>query len=323
MPRRGNAGSNTAADHITVAKGALAGLPRRLRRSRSVLVRTDGGGGTHEFVAWLHQRRLAYSVGFTLTDDHAELVMKLPKGAWTPTYDADGAPRPGAWVAELCGLMDLSGWPPGLRVIVRKERPHPGAQLRITDVEGHRYTAFATNSRRGQLAALELRHRRRARCEDRIRGAKDTGLRNLPLHDFAANQIWCAIVALASTLIAWAQILALTDHDARRWEPKRLRHRLFSLAGRLARHAHRTMPHLPTHHPWAPLAVAAINRLRALPTPGQPGPPTSPTRRPEGPHPDVDRAPTPRDNGAPGHDPNQPRPTTQRPAFPQLNRPVR
>ena len=172
--RRGNAGSNTAADHITVAKGALGQLPRRLRRSRSVLVRTDGGGGTHDFVAWLHGRRLAYSVGFTLTDDATELIGKLPKAAWTPAYDADGLPRPGAWVAELTGLMDLTSWPPGMRVILRKERPHPGAQLRITDIDGNRITAFATNSRRGQLADLELRHRRRARCEDRIRDAKDT-----------------------------------------------------------------------------------------------------------------------------------------------------
>jgi hypothetical protein len=93
--------------------------------------------------------------------------------------------------------MDLIGWPAGMRVIARKERPHPGAQLRITDVDGNRITAFATNTPRGQLADLELRHRRRARCEDRIRGAKDTGLANLPLHDFASNQIWCALVALA------------------------------------------------------------------------------------------------------------------------------
>ncbi|OHV63096.1 hypothetical protein BCD48_38605 [Pseudofrankia sp. BMG5.36] len=63
-------------------------------------------------------------------------------------------------------------------------------------------------------------------------------------------------------------MLALAEGDARRWEPKRLRHRLFWLAGRLARHARRTVLHLPTHHPWAPLAIAAINRLRALPTPG-------------------------------------------------------
>ena len=90
-----------------------------------------------------------------------------------------------------------------MRVIVRKERPHPGAQLRFTDIGGHRFTAFATNTRTGQLADLELRHRRRARCEDRIRCAKDTGLRNLPLHGYEQNQIWCEIVALACELLAW------------------------------------------------------------------------------------------------------------------------
>jgi len=266
--RPGNAGSNTAADHITVATDALAGMPRRLRRSGKVLVRTDSAGGTHAFVAWLHQRRVAYSVGFTLTDEHAEAIGRLPKQAWTPAYDADGQPRPGAWVAELSGLLDLSGWPPGMRIIVRKERPHPGAQLRITDVDGHRYTAFATNTTRGQLAVLELRHRRRARCEDRIKAAKDTGLTNLPLHDFTQNQIWCAAVALALDLIAWTQMLALPSQPARRWEPKRLRHRLFWLAGRLAHHARTTVLHLASDHPWTPLAIEAITTLRALPSPG-------------------------------------------------------
>ena len=86
-----------------------------------------------------------------------------------------------------------------MRVIVRKERPHPGAQLRFTDIDGHRFTAFATDARRGQLAALELRHRRRAGCEDRIRGAKDTCA---TLHGFAQNQIWCQITALAYELLA-------------------------------------------------------------------------------------------------------------------------
>ena len=97
-----------------------------------------------------------------------------------------------------------------MRVIVRKERPHPGAQLRFTDIGGHRFTCFATSTKGGQLADLELRHRRRARCEDRIRCAKDTGLRNLPLHGYAQNQIWCEIVALACDLLAWTQMLALT-----------------------------------------------------------------------------------------------------------------
>src|SRR5439155_18162607 len=154
--------------------------------------------------------------------------------AWTPAYDADGQPRKGAFVADVTDLFDLSRWPAGMRLIVRKERPHPGAQLRITDVDGNRITAFVTNTRRGQLADLELRHRRRARAEDRIRCTKDTYLANLPLHDFASNQIWCAIVALAADLTAWMQTLALTEHPARRWEPKRLRLRLLSIAGRLA-----------------------------------------------------------------------------------------
>ena len=187
--RAGNAGSNTADEHIAVTKLALAQLPRKLRRR--VLIRTDSGGGTHEFLAWLASpgRRLHCSVGMTLTEDMQDANVTLPDRIWEPAYDAGGQVRPGAWVAELTGLLDLAGWPPGMRVIARRERPHPGAQLRFTDINGHRFTAFATNAKPGHLADLELRHRRRARCEDRIRHAKDTGLRNLPLHSFAQNQI--------------------------------------------------------------------------------------------------------------------------------------
>jgi hypothetical protein len=112
-------------------------------------------------------------------------------------------------------MLDLPSWPKGMRVIVRKKRPHPGAQLRLTDLDGHRLTCFATSTRAGQLADLELRHRRRARCEDRIRCAKDTGLRNLPRHGYQQNQIWTELVALACELLAWTQMLAL-DGTARR-----------------------------------------------------------------------------------------------------------
>jgi hypothetical protein len=170
--------------------------------------------------------------------------------------------RDGAWVAEATGVLDVSGWPPGMRVIVRKERPHPRAQLRFTDAGGLRLTAFATNTCRGQLPDLELRHRRRARCEDRIRAAKDTGLANLPLHGFDQNRIWCALVQLALELTAWLQTLALDDHPARRWEPKRLRLRLFSIAGRITRHARRTRLRLAAHAPWADLLTTALARLQ-------------------------------------------------------------
>ena len=150
--RPGNAGSNTAADHVEATRLALAQLPRRLRRR--VLVRTDSGGGTHAFLEWLTtpSRRLHYSVGMTLTDDMQAAVRKVPAASWTPAYDGDGQVRDGAWVADITGLLDLSSWPAGMRVIVRKERPHPGAQLRFTDLDGHRFTAFATDAKRGQLA---------------------------------------------------------------------------------------------------------------------------------------------------------------------------
>ena len=208
--RPGNAGSNTAADHIDVVKAALKQLPGHqagLRPGRKVLVRVDGAGSTHAFLDWCTGQRLSYSVGFGLPADTEDVLARIPESVWTPALDAHDEVRDGAWVAELTGLLDLSGWPTGMRVIARKERPHPGAQLRLTDVDGLRVTAFATNTTHGQLPDLELRHRRRARAEDRIRNAKDTGLTNLPLHDFAQNQIWCAIVALAAELTAWTQML--------------------------------------------------------------------------------------------------------------------
>ena len=221
--RPGNAGSNTAADHIEVLKGALAQLPdhrRGTRRGRRVLIRIDGAGSTHTVLDWLTNQRLSYSVGYSLPAHTPDLLEHIPEHVWAPAYDAHDAVRDGAWVAELTDLLNLTNWPKGMRVIVRKERPRPGAQLTITDIDGHRITAFATNTRAGgpatQLADLELRHRRRARCEDRIRIAKDTGLRAFPLFDFAQNEIWCQVVALAVEITAWMQMLALTGHPARR-----------------------------------------------------------------------------------------------------------
>ncbi|WP_072691763.1 IS1380 family transposase [Rhodococcus marinonascens] len=267
--RAGNAGSNTAADHITVVKEALAQLPSDpgYRVGRKVLIRTDGAGGTHALIEYLTKRSLGYSIGFGLTETMAGKVALIPKDVWTPAYDSGGQVRDGAWVAELTGLLDLSAWPTGMRVIVRKERPHPGAQLRFTDTDGLRLTAFVTNTRRGQLPDLELRHRRRARCEDRIRTTKQTGLQNLPLRGFDQNRIWLAIVQLAGELTAWTQMLAFPADPARRWEPKRLRLRLFSIAGRIARHARRLHLRLSAHAPHADLLTTGLRRLTALPAP--------------------------------------------------------
>ena len=128
-----------------------------------------------------------------------------------------------------------------MRVIMRRERPHQGAQLRFEDVGGYRLTAFATNTKVGQLADLEVRHRLRARCEDRIRRAKDTGLDRFPLQGFDQNRIWCLIVALACDLLAFSQLLAMADAPARAWEPRTIRLRLMAIPAVITHHARRTI----------------------------------------------------------------------------------
>jgi hypothetical protein len=104
------------------------------------LIRTDSGGGTHDFLDWVTARRVKYSIGFGLTEEICEAIGKIPLRAWTAALDGDGEIRDGAWVTEITGMVDLSSWPKGMRLIVRKERPHPGAQLRFTDIDGHRFT---------------------------------------------------------------------------------------------------------------------------------------------------------------------------------------
>ncbi|MDH6129200.1 hypothetical protein P3T39_006189 [Kitasatospora sp. GP82] len=266
--RPGNAGSNTAADHIEAARLALAQLPRKYRRGRRTLIRTDSGGGTHKFLNWLTARGrwFSYSVGMTITGAIHQAVLKIPASVWTPAVEPDGEIRDGAWVAELAGDV-LTGWPKGMRLIVRKERPHPGAQLRFTDADGLRLTCFATNTTRTPIAQLEPRHRQRARAEDRIRAARDTGLRNLPLHQAAQNQVWLEIVQLALDLLAWMPMLALAG-PARRWEPKRMRLRLFSAAAQLVTSGRRRYLRLARHWPWTDVIIGAFERLQALPDPG-------------------------------------------------------
>jgi Transposase DDE domain group 1 len=284
--RPGKAGSNTAADHVTVLDAALAQLPTHLRARDdagrvAVLVRTDAAGATKEFAAHLQAQGVEFSVGASFAHlDVATTLAAIPKRAWTPAYQARKPraaetgvqiePRDGAWVAEATGLIPLAGWPAGTRLILRKERPHPGAQLRITDADGLRVTGFLTNTARGgpgaQLADLELRHRRHARVEDRIRAAKDTGLRNLPFHDTDQNRIWVAISALAQDLLAWCARLALPD-TAAGYEPKRMRLRILATAGRLVRSARRHVLHIDPTWPWADAITLAHARLSALPVP--------------------------------------------------------
>lgn len=264
MLRPGKANANDAADQIAVLDAALAQLPERFR-SR-VLVRGDTGSGVQGLLWHVHTLGLQYSVGVYGRQPVLDALAVLPEQAWRRALDTDGRTRDGAHVAELTRWMPatFTGWPPGMRIIARRERPHPGAQLRITDQHGWRITLFATNTRGGRLADLEVRHRLRARAEDRIRGLKDTGLRNLPLQEFDKNQIWLELVHLAAELLTWTQLLAWPDSSARTWEPKRLRLRLLSVAGRIITTGRRRILRLPRRWPWTDLITTGHQHLAAL-----------------------------------------------------------
>jgi hypothetical protein len=264
MLRPGRANANTAADQIAVLDAALAQLPARMRDR--VLVRGDSGSGVQPLLWHVHALGLAYSVGMTARQPVQDALAAVPKQAWRAALDPDGRRREGARVAELTRWMPptFTGWPPGIRIIARRERPHPGAQLHITDADGWRITVFATNTVGGRLADLEVRHRLRARAEDRIRGLKDTGLTNLPLQAFAKNQIWLELACLAYELLTWTQLLAFADQPARTWEPKRLRLRILAVAARLITTGRRRILRLSKRWPWADLVTDGHHRIAAL-----------------------------------------------------------
>jgi DDE family transposase len=262
--RPGKANANDTADQIAVIDAALAQLPPDIQGR--VLIRSDTGAGVKAVVAHIAALGLDYSVGIGARQPIVDALDVLPKQAWKKALDADGRPREGAQVAELTRWLPATfiGWPEGMRVIARRERPHPGAQLRITDHEGWRITVFATNTTTGRLADLEVRHRLRARAEDRIRGLKDTGATNLPLQAFGKNELWLEFAQLAYELLTWTQILAWSDQPARVWEPKRLRLRLLAVAGRVITTGRRRILRLSGRWPWADLVIGGHRRLAAL-----------------------------------------------------------
>lgn len=263
--RPGNAGANSAADQIAAVEAAVGQIPAEHAADIEIVVRTDTAGASHELADFCCDGQVRFSVGMPIAEPLRAAILATPEAAWRPAVDQDGSPRPNGQVCEITEALDLSGWPEASRVIVRRERPHPGAQLAFTDHDGHRFQAILTD-RPGDPACLERDHRARARVEDHIRCDKDTGLANLPFRTFAHNQVWLALVALAHDLVAWTQTLLL-DGDLARAEPKRLRHRLLHVAGRFAFHARTAVLRLQASWPWARQLAAAFARLRALPPP--------------------------------------------------------
>jgi Transposase DDE domain group 1 len=266
MLRPGNAGANTAVDQIRVAEAAIEQIPADRIEGIEILLRVDSAGASHELLDWAREGRIGFSVGYEIREGLREAIEALPERAWKAALDADGRPRANGEVAEATELLDLRSWPEGSRVIVRRERAHPGAQLSFTDADGHRFQAILTDQAGTDIAAIECRHRARARAEDQIRHDKDTGLARLPFREFALNAVWLELVGIAHDLLAWTQALAMSGELAR-CEPKRLHYRLLHVAARLAFSGRRAKLRLQAGWPWATELVAAFARLGALPVP--------------------------------------------------------
>lgn len=277
--RPGNAGANHAGDHIAVLREAIGQIPAS--RRHHLLVRADTAGATQDLLDWLTEqdrirgRRVEYSIGFPVHKGIQihDAIHLVPKQAWQTVLDTTGQARDPdeAGVVELTGLVDLSGWPAGMRLIVRREKPHPGASLTLFEsVDGWRYQAFITNTPTGgpnsQLGFLEARHRAHARVEDRIRIAKDSGLGRFPSRDYKINTVWAQIAAITADLTRWLQLLTLADSpDLGHAEPKLLRFRMLHVPAQLARGGRQKRVRLPESWPWTEQITAAFARIAAIP----------------------------------------------------------
>ena len=264
--RAGNAGANNASDHQKVLELALEQLPQSALDG-DILARSDSAGASHDFAFSCRETRVRFSLGYPINVTVREQILALREDAWEPAVNQDGQLREGAWVTELSGLVNLDSWPEGTRLICRRERPHPGAQLSFTDVEGHRFQCFITDQDEQDIAALEATHRQHAEVEDRVKTLKATGAGHLPFHSFQANAAWLELALLAHDILVWTQLLTL-DGEHAVCEPKRLRYRILHVAGQITRHARRSTLHLPADWPWAGAILRAFKRLNALPVYG-------------------------------------------------------
>lgn len=262
--RPGNAGSGTAADHVTVLDDALFQLPVDPHETE-VIARADTAGCSYGFLDACVDRGVRFIVGHRLTADIAQILIQTPASAWQTAISADGAEeRDWTQVTEITNHVDLSGWPEGTRMIARRELAHVGAQLTFTDHDGHRFQICITDLPDDDIAYLEALYRGRGRVERRICDAKSTGLGNLPSASMSINQAWVTLVMRAQDLLAWTQHLYL-DSDLAIAEPKRLRYCLLHVAGMIVRTGRQTKLRLADDWPWTDALIAAFDRLHHRP----------------------------------------------------------
>jgi hypothetical protein len=240
--------------------------------AHELVVRTDSAGASHWFAEECRDRNIGFSLGYWIDGRVRDALLLVQEEDWQPAREADARVRDGAQVVEITHLLNLKGWPPATRAIVRRERPHPGAQLSLFDsIEGLRHTAFITDTESDDLAALDLRHRQRGRAEQIIRDTKACGLARLPFDGAANNDRWMQLTFCANDLLCWARRISCTG-PLRRATPKTIRHRLLHIAA----HASPRRLRLDSTWLWTSDLFDALERLKARLRPPPPSVPIRP-----------------------------------------------
>jgi hypothetical protein len=269
--RPGNATANSGADQLSVVDLAIDQLPDAYRAghrpgnarrevAHKIVVRADSAGAVAAFVAGLVERNCEFSITGRVNAQLDTAIAAVKRRAWRPALGVDGKPRPGAQIAELD--VTVVGWPEGTRAIVRRERPHPGAQLKLWDRDGYRHQVVLTN-RRGDAAHLERGHRGHGNVENRIKNLKDTGIERMPFTSFDANAAWMEMTLAAADLLVWTQQICFTGELAR-CEPRTLRYRILHIAARIIHSARRVELRFPANWPWSQQLLRGYVRLDAL-----------------------------------------------------------
>jgi hypothetical protein len=290
MLRPGNAPPNDVADHKTVLAAALRQLPLPLWSK--LLVRIDGAAFSHDVLDHLQslstsRRRVRWVTGWAINEADEEAIARLPEQVWTAAQRQDGQVHEitgpdgdmvSYQVAELTGVRDLTGWPTGMRLIVRRVKPSRRDLKKLTAFEkrtGWRYQIVATNipahpglsgvPGSGQVWFLDALYRDHAEVEDRVKAIKRVGLGLLPSKSWQINAAWVVAATIACDLDAWTRLLLLHDEpELAAAEPETIRMKLYHLPARLTSHARRHTLHLDRTWPWAAAFTTAWHHATQL-----------------------------------------------------------
>ncbi len=277
--RPGNAGANTVADHVQVLDQAIEALPEHIRvghrpgdnentARREIRVRADSAAGP-SFAKKCRERRVGFSFVARKTGRIQEAInlIDVDDPRWKPavpnrpTTSNNSEPR--AHVADLTDLVEAGNWPPGARLVVRREPRHPGAQRSLFPSDDYRYWGHWTDNP-ADAAEADADMRAHARVEDHIARLKTSGAQRFPFTDLETNHAWLALVTWADTLVRWFQHLTLAGTRLRRARPKTLRWALWHTPAKLINHARQKIIRIPQTWPTAPLITSIHQHLQTI-----------------------------------------------------------